>query len=529
MCCLPPLKRALHFFLIRAHTLYLGDLQEMPRFTKKRFTTKAEAHNAQTAWAAHATSNSSTATGLIHRAVRAAKSAVSWSASKIQGSRRSERFIGYAGDVGEPDPTNLGVFVEGASAPSTLKRKRDMVAATAPARTQLSVMVAARKFLKEGLELVRNPFGRRRTYHENCTIMHVVFTLKQDHLEAHGSEMSDTAAANEAARLTGARNVGGVASVLELIKEYNLTGSIVTTEWLESRGRDYTKARHLKPRHVSQIDKFIEDSAKKGDTVTIPSIMAHLAEDTEATELLPAFPGIKVTSNVVRNALIKYLGYEYGKIQGKAIERDLKRPNIIRQYAMDLSDALKLEAASTHVIVYVDESYIHEFIAAQFGWIKGKSAGGTGRINRKAAKGAGAPRAPTRARSSAYSLFFFVRPAYLHRACDYQGRTSLLGHQGRRSLCAIVRRLLAEAAAVGRRRAHGRVHLPREVQHERLPRLDEQPELPELGRHSPAPNVRGHVLHRPRQNEAQEDDSRARQRPIPPQHRASAADKPQQA
>ena len=78
----------------------------------------------------------------------------------------------------------------------------------------------------------------------------------------------------------------------------------------------------------------------------------------------------QVKRGVVQHALTQFLGYKYGKIKGRVIKRDKKRPGIIRQYLLDLANARELERSGDYVIVYTDESYVHQNIAPEYAYLK---------------------------------------------------------------------------------------------------------------------------------------------------------------
>ena len=91
----------------------------------------------------------------------------------------------------------------------------------------------------------------------------------------------------------------------------------------------------------------------------------HVRHEQLILELVP-----QVRRGVVQRALTQFLGYEYGKIKGRVVERDKKRPDIIRQYLLDLANARELERSGDYVILYTDESYVHQNIAPEYTYLK---------------------------------------------------------------------------------------------------------------------------------------------------------------
>ena len=211
-----------------------------------------------------------------------------------------------------------------------------------------------------------------RTFEENKLILMTAYQFQRDLLE-RGETITRTALAHHVGRQLHVTASGGNCSVAVLLKAWEDEHEILYTE--RSGAAPRVKARQLKPEHVAEIELFIErNHADRGQSVTVASLVKHLATDR------PDFKGVIVSRTVVCYALHHFLGYGWGKIKGKAIKRDPRRPDIIRQYLLDFANALKLEQDGTHILVYVDESYIHQNIAPQFSWLKAHSDGKVSRM-----------------------------------------------------------------------------------------------------------------------------------------------------
>ena len=228
---------------------------------------------------------------------------------------------------------------------------------------------AARKELAADIELLRTQQGESRDYNVNRLILTIALQLRRDALD-RGEELSNSSIADEVARLSHVGARGHTVSVLELIKEWDSSKSVIV---LSSGSRGH-KPRHLTEEQVAEIEHFIEKAHSKGACVTNATIRAHhMKKDRKVGGV--EIEGIVLTRRVVQYALHHFLGYRHGKIRGKAVKRDAKRPDLIRQYLLDYSNALELERNGTHVVVYVDESYVHQNAGNQFSYFKATDNG----------------------------------------------------------------------------------------------------------------------------------------------------------
>ena len=161
-----------------------------------------------------------------------------------------------------------------------------------------------------------------RTFEENKLILVAAYQFQRDLLE-RGETITRTALAHHVGRQLHVTASGGTCSVAVLLKAWEDKHEILHTE--RSGAAPRVKARQLKPEHVAEIELFIErNHADRGQSVTVASLVKHLATDR------PDFKGVIVSRRVVCYALHHFLGYGWGKIKGKAIKRDPRRPDIIR-------------------------------------------------------------------------------------------------------------------------------------------------------------------------------------------------------
>jgi len=75
------------------------------------------------------------------------------------------------------------------------------------------------------------------------------------------------------------------------------------------------------------------------------------------------------TRKCVRYALRNYLGWHWGKIKPRKTKGDLDRRDVIAAYLRDFGRALKLEREGHAVLVYTDESYLHQNHCPGNSWI----------------------------------------------------------------------------------------------------------------------------------------------------------------
>ena len=78
---------------------------------------------------------------------------------------------------------------------------------------------------------------------------------------------------------------------------------------------------------------------------------------------------------------IRNCGYNYQTLSGKPVLFTSRRQKRIEDFLRVYFDAIKKEAAGTHVMVYMDESYVHDTHCRKFGWQFNGDNDGTERVN----------------------------------------------------------------------------------------------------------------------------------------------------
>lgn len=153
-----------------------------------------------------------------------------------------------------------------------------------------------------------------------------------------------------------------------LWKQFLIDGSVLVWDGTTNgKGSEnyVDDARKLSPEHLKFIDDFICETHAAGGTVSVP---------TCADELAKKFARLYVSEGCVRYAMVNYCdagdGYGWGSVKPTKCETDPDRIDVKRTYLRDYSQALKREEAGTHILVYFDESYIHQNHARGKSWLK---------------------------------------------------------------------------------------------------------------------------------------------------------------
>jgi len=97
---------------------------------------------------------------------------------------------------------------------------------------------------------------------------------------------------------------------------------------------------------------------REGETVTIKKLQS----------LLEIECNVKASRSVVRK-ILKRLGYQWGAVQKVGVRR--KRPDLtleLREFLLKYSEALRKQSSGKYVIVYMDESYVHERHSKNYTW-----------------------------------------------------------------------------------------------------------------------------------------------------------------
>ena len=243
------------------------------------------------------------------------------------------------------------------------KQTRSEAPRTTAATMSRQKQAVARKELISDIDVLRTRTGETRDYNTNRLILTIALQMRLNALNS-GENMTNTELAGRIAELCPVKDRGGTVSVFELLREWDASKSVLVHS-AQTKGH---KPRHLSEEQVAEIERFIETAHNSGAPVTNATIRAHMRKDRAVGGV--EFKGIELTRDVVSYPLKHFLGFRFNRIRGKAIKRDPKLPHLIRQYLVDFSDALELEGKGTHVIVNVDESYIHQNAGNQFSYFK---------------------------------------------------------------------------------------------------------------------------------------------------------------
>ena len=159
-----------------------------------------------------------------------------------------------------------------------------------------------------------------------------------------------------------------------------------------NRGRgspsvDRVSLRKLKPAQLEAIEKFCEHRNDNEGFVSLMKLMLYMEfGPMEDTDEPPLADGLKVA--ISRSSLSyimrKHLGYEYRYTKKKGVlMKGIKRQMRMRRFAIELARAKNLEAKGTHILVWTDESYIHQNHAPLTSWTKEGTGGAIGRTSSK--------------------------------------------------------------------------------------------------------------------------------------------------
>ena len=117
--------------------------------------------------------------------------------------------------------------------------------------------------------------------------------------------------------------------------------------------------------HYGMIDTFIQDDLiQESIPVTASSVQSIIRDKLQ----------IDVSQRTCSRVL-KRLGYRYGKLRKQMLLTRTRKLRI-RKFLMDYARAKKLEAAGTHIIVNMDESFVHTRHARTMGYHLGREAEG---------------------------------------------------------------------------------------------------------------------------------------------------------
>ena len=216
-----------------------------------------------------------------------------------------------------------------------------------------------------------NHRGKSSSYERNLSVLQFMLDFRLQPLLLDEPAPVDSRIWDAAARIFRITKTGlEVVSCQSILRIWDLERAVLVNDEPRTSNRDYSDVRDLGADDLSFIDEYIMGNHKNGGSVTIASIRTALARPLVPTDGGKPGRGLNTTKSVVQYALHTLLGYEWGKVNGKKIQRNEARQDIIRAYLADIADAYKLEEEGDYVIVYTDESYIHQNIAPEFSWIK---------------------------------------------------------------------------------------------------------------------------------------------------------------
>ena len=107
----------------------------------------------------------------------------------------------------------------------------------------------------------------------------------------------------------------------------------------------------LKHEHLSAITKFVDNNNKKAGGMTSVRVIRN--------HLLRTF-GVRYKRSAIYYALRARLGYRYAKPTSRCVVITEKRRRRLRKHYLQRDLALKLQARGEAIIVYMDESYVHQ-------------------------------------------------------------------------------------------------------------------------------------------------------------------------
>ena len=130
--------------------------------------------------------------------------------------------------------------------------------------------------------------------------------------------------------------------------------------------------------HILYLEGWLHESKRAGEVVTIKHLQSLLLTECN----------IKASKQVIRRVL-KRLGYQWGpakKVGVRTKRRDVSA--ILREYLMNYARALELEKSGEYVIVFMDETFLHQRHSKNYTWFhpdhddKNKVFCGTGKGKR---------------------------------------------------------------------------------------------------------------------------------------------------
>ncbi len=248
---------------------------------------------------------------------------------------------------------------------------------------------------QKNIDCLGNPRGRSRQHGEVVQFLYLMYKLQVAHQSGHLAEFAHRPQGADHrmyAILAGYLLGMGKDNSRKVAQTYADTGQVYVDQTPRGRASPnyiLDDARKLQPQHLARIESFIAEchGKKGGGRVTIGNIKKDLLSTFGAegkTRACSSLRLTKISRSAVRYALVHMLRYRWGKIRLKKINPDPERNDVIRTYLKAYGDALELERRGTHIIVYLDESYVHQNHAPTESWLK---EGGDRHVERSSSKG----------------------------------------------------------------------------------------------------------------------------------------------
>ena len=234
--------------------------------------------------------------------------------------------------------------------------------------------VAEQSRVKGLQDTVANHSGRPRTYHENSVWLCMFCTVFMSQLEAAALQVvCEPPAPHTLARKMADQARMNPQNALDLVDNFFADGSVLVSG-REAHGPGspgcIENAHRLSSAQLKTIDNFIDEKHAAGITVSVPQIRAQLRRE---------HPGVIISEGAVRYAMLHFCnngdGYHWGKVKPRKCQSDPERIDVKRTFLKEYFEALRKERAGTHVCVYLDESYIHQWHASNFSWCKNSPDG----------------------------------------------------------------------------------------------------------------------------------------------------------
>ncbi len=125
--------------------------------------------------------------------------------------------------------------------------------------------------------------------------------------------------------------------------------------------------RQLSPAHYKEVEKFIDTCNSKAGPgkVTLNEIRKHMRESA------PNALRCNIPRSSLSYMLRKHMGFEYAYTKKKGtFMAGEKRHARIRKFVIEMNRALQKQADGTHVIVFTDETYIHQNHSPLMSWVR---------------------------------------------------------------------------------------------------------------------------------------------------------------